>query len=88
MKRLPWNFLHVLSKAENILPLGNTATDNLNKEDLKMMGGGGGILIWNVAYSTAYLERTSDIKLEEKCCGVLADKNKHKKLHYTNKDKE
>lgn len=51
-------------------------------------GGGGGILIWNVAYSRAYLERTSDIKLEEKCCGVLADKNKHKKLHYTNKDKE
>ena len=53
-----------------------------------MMAGGGGILILKVAYIRAYMERTSDIKLEEKCCGVLADKNKHKKLHYTNKDKE
>lgn len=48
----------------------------------------GDILIWNVAYSRAYLERTSDIKLENNYCGVLAQKNKHKKLHYTNKDKE
>lgn len=51
-----WNLLHVLSKAENIFR-------QLNNEDLKMRKD---ILIWNVTYSGAYLERTSDIKLEKK----------------------